>query len=1065
MRRADAGTSQVWRVQPKTCVVAATRENRRGRTAALAALAAIVGLWALYVVVMNAFLSTSLFERVVNADPERLDVHYRRAWSVVPGRLHAEGLSIRSSDASVQWILRLDDVDFDVSLAALARRRFDVSRARGRGVTFRLRRKMPAPAATEARLAGLPPVPGFGRLPIRPPDPPGPDVWDDRAYRLFTVHLDDVVAEDVREIWIDGARVEGSLRIAGGCHLKPLRDVRVGPVDVRAAPGAKASWRGTDALAEIAGAARVAIDDFDPRGIRPEDLARRVSADLDLRLRVVDAGALPLPRAVAAHGAAEIPRLALHVRRGAVERGSGIDLSMPDADVATAGYRARAAIHATSAQDRLEIRADLDRVVVASAGGAPFGEAPHVTIVADAPRVDLARPLAHVHVRLDAPEASLPDAHVLDAYAPPDLAIRIERGSARAEVHAEAWPGARRAAARVALRADDLRVRVAKLHVTGSTRVRAEVDDLDWASRRAGRAHVEARVERAAIGDARHDRLVAVDALSADARASDVDLDDPLRALEVELALDRGRVVDRTFLSAYLPKGEDARLDPGDARFSARGDLTIADHVARGSLDASADALGFTLGRAHFGAEVRAHARVHDWAWERGDLALDEARIEATRIVARAAGREALVVRRVTVRGSSPRFSFSDPLARADLDARIERARVIDAAALDAFLPAHATFGFDAKDGRFDAELRASVTNHVARGHLTAHAHGLGVASAKLAVRGDVAVSATLDRWELRTNRAALGASRVTVANVEGRLGPERDGARDAFASVVTLTGRGDALDLANPTLAGFDFHLVVRAATLPDARALNALLPRAVRVASGRGRADADVDVSSSDRAARGQVRVDVEGAVDVRKTRLSGDFALALEVRGFDPGAEQLDVSGSRLAMRRVKTRGSAHDTRGWDGDLVVSRGVVCVGGAPGVDADLRLTADDATPIVALAIGDALPGFVVGLVRAPGLVGRARVTLGRDLLALRGVDVRGGDVALRGAYVARGDDAAGGLVVRKGPLSAGIRLGEGSGVRLFGLDGWLAGRAREADRKAKGASEAKSRGAAACP
>jgi hypothetical protein len=199
------------------------------------AIQALAALAVLYVVGTNIFLSTSLFGKVIDAEPDTIDIHYRSGWSVVPGRIHAKDLSIRGRDSHVDWILRLEDAEFDISFVALANKRFDVSRVRGTGISFRVRRRLDAPPTAPDQGADLPPIEGVGAYSGRPHHPPSPDVWSDADYHLWTAHLEQVHAEDVREVWIDRVRFEGSARMTGRFYFKPLRLVDVGPahVDVR----------------------------------------------------------------------------------------------------------------------------------------------------------------------------------------------------------------------------------------------------------------------------------------------------------------------------------------------------------------------------------------------------------------------------------------------------------------------------------------------------------------------------------------------------------------------------------------------------------------------------------------------------------------------------------------------------------------------------------------------------------------------------------------------------------------------------------------------------------------
>jgi hypothetical protein len=90
----------------------------------------------LYLALINAFLSTSLFGRVVNAEPDVVDIHYERAWSLLPGRVHARNLSIRGRDPGEEWIVRLDEVEFDIRFVAPAKRLVEFQHVRGGGFRF-----------------------------------------------------------------------------------------------------------------------------------------------------------------------------------------------------------------------------------------------------------------------------------------------------------------------------------------------------------------------------------------------------------------------------------------------------------------------------------------------------------------------------------------------------------------------------------------------------------------------------------------------------------------------------------------------------------------------------------------------------------------------------------------------------------------------------------------------------------------------------------------------------------------------------------------------------------------
>jgi hypothetical protein len=212
-----------------TSRVPRARARRLRRVLELAALAA-VSAWALYLVAMNVFLRTRLFRSLVSANPDVMLVDYTSAYSLVPGRIHVERLSIRGRDPNVEWILTLDRCDFRVWPLDLFHRRFHASHVRGDGLALRARLR--EPSFTPDHAAALPPIPGFSDPPYSGIKPPP---ITDEEYDLWSAWLEDMVAEHVRELWIDTVRSTGDLDVRGDWYFKPVRWLDVGPatVDVR----------------------------------------------------------------------------------------------------------------------------------------------------------------------------------------------------------------------------------------------------------------------------------------------------------------------------------------------------------------------------------------------------------------------------------------------------------------------------------------------------------------------------------------------------------------------------------------------------------------------------------------------------------------------------------------------------------------------------------------------------------------------------------------------------------------------------------------------------------------
>lgn len=407
----------------------------RGKRVARATVAALVSLWVLYVVAINVFLSTSLFDRVVNRDPVTLDVHFEHGWSLWPTRIHAKRLAIRSSDSNVMWRLELDEVTFDVALRDLPRRRLTVERARGRGVGMRIQTKRTTYPDDADEIRDLPPIEGFPAFAVRPAGPHHPELWDDDQYRLITVSLDDVSAEDVREIWIDGHRFAGHASVAGRFYLKPLRAVAVGPVRVEIRSGEVQRGRGEPLVRDLGGRLEVTASRFDPREVEENEALRFFEVTTKLRGR-----SIPLARLADApfssayvDGVVDARDLTLRIDRGRLADGSTAEIVVEELHVARGGYLADGALalHASVVAGRLRARTEPARWSVVRADGAAVLEVGHGSASLDTADLDLAAaPFRDLHLTVEADDARAPSAWILPG---------LDDGAVTFALHAETY--------------------------------------------------------------------------------------------------------------------------------------------------------------------------------------------------------------------------------------------------------------------------------------------------------------------------------------------------------------------------------------------------------------------------------------------------------------------------------------------------------------------------------------------------------------------------------------------------------------------------------------------------
>lgn len=290
---------------------------------------------AAYVVGANAFLSTGWFARDVNAYPETIEVHFARGWTLWPGTLHARDLSIRATDSNVEWILRIDEVTFDVSLWGLLHRRFFADHVRGTGVSLRVRQRLDAMPKTPARVANLPPIEGLPPYALRPKvNDPYPD-WDDAYWNLWTIRLRDVVAEHTREVWIDDDRFVGDARVTGGFYLKPVRQAQIGPVHAEIAEGRLTRGERETVAATVGGSLDVTVDAFDPRVTFGRLILDRVAARANISAEL----GKPATAFVTAR---------LTSRGGRIDDGSRVEALVPHVELPAGDMEARGTVAATA---------------------------------------------------------------------------------------------------------------------------------------------------------------------------------------------------------------------------------------------------------------------------------------------------------------------------------------------------------------------------------------------------------------------------------------------------------------------------------------------------------------------------------------------------------------------------------------------------------------------------------------------------------------------------------------------------------------------------------------------
>lgn len=294
--------------------------------------------WALYLVAAQAFLWTPLLRAVVNAESPAIHLEYRSAWSAWPGRVHATGVRLTSQDRAVQWQLDVDRVAASIAVWELPRRLFHATRIHAEGVTFALRRRVPKPELTPDRADGLPPIAGFGPLPIAEEGPD--DDLPDWRYRLFSVWLENVTADGVRSIWVDRLRLQGAAQVLGAFYLKPIRRVLIAPAELRG-ESLVVSEGGSRVAEGLRTSLTMSLGPFDPRGATRGTIAATLDVSARGAGRLAGVGFLSRATGIALRGGEGPLTFAIDVRRGQVKPGTSVAVEARNAIAEKGDLRAR----------------------------------------------------------------------------------------------------------------------------------------------------------------------------------------------------------------------------------------------------------------------------------------------------------------------------------------------------------------------------------------------------------------------------------------------------------------------------------------------------------------------------------------------------------------------------------------------------------------------------------------------------------------------------------------------------------------------------------------------------
>jgi hypothetical protein len=796
---------------------------------------------------------------------------YANAWTLLPGKVHAEGLSIRSSDSGVAWILRIDKVTFSVALWALTQRRFEVSEVEAGETSMRIRQRLAEAPISPSDYQDLPPIEGFAPYAVREPKSAADlaEYHFDDTYRLWTVVIRNVVVHSVRELWLNGVRFEGDASIQGGFMLKPLRRVEVFPATWQLRAGS-VHVGAQEVATTLVGAGTFRLAAFDPR---PSDYASIIHlVDLDANAAAeiphIDALHLPLPEGLKLRGQAQLSNLVAHVRQGLLVEPSQLTLGAPSLEIRFGPHRLQGILRAelavavpkqTTVEPLLTFRGELSDLHLAhgleQGSALPIGSASRAHLYADARALDLAAPFSDLHTIIDIPSSAVPDVRALNGYLATPTSMYVHGGAAQVAAHLETWFLTHLSTGNGEFHGEQLDLQFAGVRARGVASGTLRFDNYDDIARTATNVVLNAGIARGTLVSARSRALLEVKGVTVSAQAETLSVDAPLATLSSKVHVDEVRVLDPTFFESSKRAPRSTSIRAERMRFALDCDLAIARHRARGSLTARSLDLWLRYGKFALSAEIGASASIHDWDFEHNGLVLDHAQItvERLRVWPIDTALAAMEIRSVVLSAQSKRFLFSDPLAALDFSAAVEGGTLHDAEAVNTLLPGALAVQLDTDEGTFAGTLVGRMTNGVFDGKLGAKAHALGIRRDGFHLLGDVEAHAEVEHFDSEKKTVVIRAAEVHVANARGRVRES-----DAFFSDrLDVHASAPFFDIMNPSLRNVELSVDIGPTGIPDARAFrdllgplqleggSATLQGQIRLSAARQAADAKIDVT----------------------------------------------------------------------------------------------------------------------------------------------------------------------------------------------------------------------------
>lgn len=398
-----------------------------------------------WVIGANWALSSEWVTAKINNKPEKLQVQWDSARTLIPGIINLEGLSVRGQSRKQQWYVELAGGRVHLSLVALATKTFKTYSFNGSGLDFRLRkRQLPEdPPLKTAEFA--PEIPG-----IAADEPPMPPKMKTKKANPWMIVLHDVHIDEFEQLWILAMRLEAqgsidadmSIELGGGALS--MKRVRMNLTR------AEFIAMGNPVMQDMQLGIDARMDPFLPKEAKGFDVLKSLSGSVSLSGKSKGAGLINgllanIETVEVGSPGGQVDGL-VHIEQGVLAPGTKIDFSSEGGWVDIVDWRATGLLALQSkveqAEDGVSTKVALaltDVALTQREGTEPLLAGADLELTADAGKLDISGGVQGLASALEAISLDLANAHVADITRFPIPAVEdftLDSGEVLVETHA-----------------------------------------------------------------------------------------------------------------------------------------------------------------------------------------------------------------------------------------------------------------------------------------------------------------------------------------------------------------------------------------------------------------------------------------------------------------------------------------------------------------------------------------------------------------------------------------------------------------------------------------------------